>query len=90
MEEKRTSIGKTKIVLGGFTLLIIFSTPYLNITTLSLNLDLFQSALYSSILLGFWLIAGSILRTGQKTTDRRKTPRPDRYHHMYHKPVITA
>jgi len=90
MEEKRTSGGKTKIVLGGFSLLIIFSPPYLNITILPLNMDLLQSALYSCILLGFWLIAGSILRTGQKTTDKIKNPRPHRYENIYRKPVVTA
>ena len=80
MEERngrKKNGGSIKIILGSLSLLTIFATPYLNITQISFNLNLFQSAAYSFLLLGFWLAAGSLLR--------EKQPEPISIHNHDHK-----
>jgi hypothetical protein len=93
MEEKKEhaqSGGKLKIILGSLSLLTVFSTPYLNITQLSLNMNLFQSAAYSFILLGFWLIAGSLLREKQPTHETIHFPESHHYSLRHKNPAVTA
>ena len=90
MKEKTDGMkngGKYKIILGSLSLLTIFATPYLNITQISLNLNLLQSAAYSFILLGFWIVAGSILR--EKHAEREPLHIGHRHIHR-HKPVASV
>ena len=92
MEEKtecKQSGGKIKIILGSLSLLTVFATPYLNITQLSFNMNLFQSAAYSFLLLGFWFVAGSLLREKQPVHESIQFPKKQ-YRSVHHKPVATV
>lgn len=93
MEEKKKgkeSGGKVKILLGALSLLTVFSTPYLNITQISFNINLFQSAAYSFLLLSFWLIASSFLKAGRPTHEPIEFPTENINHHRHHHPAVTA
>jgi hypothetical protein len=87
--ERKQSGGKIKIILGSLSLLTVFATPFLNITELSLNMNLFQSAAYSFLLLGFWLFAGFLLREKQPVHESIRFPK-QQYHSVHHKPVATV
>jgi len=66
-ENKHSNKNGLKLIIAVLSLLVIFSTPYLNITSISINMSLLQSASYSLLLLGFWVAATKILRpTKQK------------------------
>ena len=88
--ERRKNGGSIKIILGSLSLLTIFATPYLNITQISFNLSLFQSAAYSFLLLGFWIAAGSLLR--EKHSEPILTTVHDHklHHYRRHKPVVSV
>lgn len=91
MEEKkkRNATGsKVKIIIGGLSLLTVFSTPYLQITHLSFNMNLFQSAAYSFLLLSFWLLANSFLKAGKPTKESIEFPTENI--HKHHHPTVTA
>jgi hypothetical protein len=93
MEEKKKSNkngGKTKIILGSLSILTVFSTPYLHITQISFNMNLFQSAAYSFLLLSFWLFASSFLKAGRPTHESIEFPSEDIHHHRHHHPAATA
>ena len=83
MEEEnkhQISLSKMKVILGALSLLTVFSTPYLNITQISFNMTLFQSAAYSFLILGFWVIAGKILRPKHSKQDTITFPKPERHY----------
>lgn len=92
MEEKtgkKKYGGKAKIILGSLSLLTVFTTPFLEITHLSLNMNLFQSAAYSFLLLSFWLIAGSILKEKQPVHETVSFPQEKPIYSTHHKPTPT-
>ena len=88
--ERKKNGGSIKIILGSLSLLTIFATPYLNITQISFNLSLFQSAAYSFLLLGFWLIAGSLLREKQSAPVSIHINDHKLHHYRKHKPVASV
>ncbi len=88
--ERRKNGGSIKIILGSLSLLTIFATPYLNITQISFNLTLFQSAAYSFLLLGFWIAAGSLLREKQSEPISDHTYDYKLNHYKKHKPVVSV
>jgi len=79
--------GNLKIILGSLSLFSVFSTPFLNITQLSININLFQSAAYSFILLSFWLIAASVLQEKKPVHEPIQFSKQKHYPTTYHKPV---
>lgn len=92
MEEKKdnkSSAGKIKIVLGSFSLLVVFSTPYLNITQISFNMNLFQSAMYSLILFSFWIFAAQLIHKPQQTHEKIIFPNEKTYDRSHRQPVAT-
>jgi len=88
--ERKKNGGSIKIILGSLSLLTIFATPYLNITQISFNLSLFQSAAYSFLLLGFWLIAGSLLREKHREPVSILVHDPKLHHYQRHKPAVSV
>ncbi len=83
MEEEnqhQISLSKMKVIIGTLSLLAVFLTPYLNITPISFNMTLFQSATYSFLILGFWIIAGKMLRPKHSKQDTTTFPKPERYY----------
>ena len=79
--------GNLKIILGSLSLFSVFSTPFLNITQLSININLFQSAAYSFILLSFWLIAATVLEEKKSVHESIQFSKQKQYPATYHKPV---
>lgn len=88
--ERKKHGGTAKIILGSLSLLTVFATPFLNITQLSLNMTLFQSAAYSFLLLSFWLIAGSILHDKHTVPQPISFPQQRPYRRLHRKPVASA
>ena len=65
-ENKHSNKNGFKLIIAAVSMLVIFSTPYLNITSISINMSLMQSAIYSLLLLGFWIAATKILRPAKQ------------------------
>ncbi|MDG6219769.1 MAG: hypothetical protein QCI00_10100 [Candidatus Thermoplasmatota archaeon] len=88
-KELGSNASKIKIALGSISLLTVFLTPYLNITQISFNANLFQSAVYSLILLCFWIIAAHVLRSKQPLEEPRPLTKMHDHRHVQHRPVAT-
>jgi hypothetical protein len=92
MEEKKeykSSAGKIKIVLGSLSILTVFFTPYLNITQISFNMNLFQSAMYSLILFSFWIFAAQLIHKPQQTHEKKIFPDEKTYDHRHRQPMAS-
>ncbi len=93
MEEEnniKVSNSKIKVIIGALSLLTIFLTPFLNITKLSLNMNLYQSVAYAALLLGFWAIVIHILRSKQISTENTIDEEPQEYHQPAYQAVLTV
>jgi len=89
-EKKQTqSTGKMKIIIGSFSLGIVFLTPYLNITHFSLSMNLLQTAFYSLLFLGFWVIAAYLLRKPHSTHKTLSFPKRNTQKYLKEKTITT-
>ena len=88
--EEKTSQGNLKITIGCLSLITVFLSPYLNITQISFNMNLFESAAYSFILLSFWLIACLFLRKKQTIKETVKPSTEETYTHSTNNPSPTV
>ena len=89
-KKQTTSAGKLKIIMGSLSLIVVFSTPSLNITQFSLSMNLFESAMYSLILLGFWVVAARLLRSKQTTPTASTIRKETRKNHIHRQSITTV
>jgi len=91
MNEKKPtpSTGKIKIIIGSFSLGIVFLTPYLNITQFSLSMNLLQTAIYSLLFLSFWVIAAYLLRKPHPTQKTYSFPKRNTPNYLKEKTITT-
>ena len=59
-----------KLTLGISALMFIFLSPYLSLTEISINMSLFDSIIYSSMIIGFWGIATLTLQKRKPATSK--------------------